>query len=163
MSYLSKAYTFFLNILIACSIIFFLCCFKYSTASYIPKWARLGLWRMFTYKSTKHSDLRAVARFNDGWKEINLREIFPSKWDSGYRYQRHVFWRNKARMRMLAATTCVRLNGQADEIKFFQGYWNIKPGIPADSPEDKINAKEKLNLHWNCNRRIYTPLGKLVK
>lgn len=162
-NFLTNFYLFSLNIILACLVIFFISCFKYGTASYIPKWARIGLWRMFTYKTSNHSDLRAIASFDDGWKEINLRELFPSKWDSGYRFQRAVFWRNKTRMRMLAASTCVRLEGKATELKFYQDYWKIVPGIPASSPESKKNVKEKFNLHWYCGSPVYTPIGKLVK
>lgn len=153
-----KLYEQLISIVILFLVVYFLSCFHFAQRNHSPTWSRFGSWQMFTNVSHFHYNLSASALINNQWQEIELEKIFTSKWDSGYRFHRPVFGRTKSRIKILAASICVKLETPS-RIRLHTEYWPIIPGIPS---ETKSNIRSKEILDWDCNTPLLTPYGNQV-
>ncbi len=116
-----------------------------------------GTWQMFTLLDRRHSALTAEAIRGDTSEPIDLGELFPTTWESGYRFSRSSFRKSPTRMRVLAAATCGRLAERPDEVRFTLTQWGKTLGDP-DQP--KNNPKVRTLLTWDCSRRVDLPEGR---
>ena len=89
--------------------IFFMGCFHFSMAEKRPRWSYWGAFHMFTTKSTNNYQLDGEAYVNGRWESLSLEEMYPTRWESGHRYQRGPFRRSKIRMRTLAAVPATEM------------------------------------------------------
>jgi len=123
----------------------------------VPKWAVPGLWQMFTVRDPGAAYVRAYARYADdpAWVPIDLGELFPSRWGSGYRYSRSSFKRSKGRMRVLGASTCLRLPEEPVLVKFTEVRWTKVMGT-LDHKDEHVRT---LHVH-RCGVRVRLPLGR---
>lgn len=133
---------------------YFLVVFQMSL-TYVPKWAIPGLWQMFTLRDPGGSEVVAEARYRDrGWVRIELGELFPSRWGSGYRFSRSSFKKNRGRMQVLAASTCVRLDETPLQVRFIEHRWTKVLG----TLERKDPYERPLIVH-RCSREVRLPNG----
>ena len=84
-------------------------CFHFALRERPPKWVWFGYWQMFSLYDRGSADLEAEMLVEGSWKPLDLPEVFPTRWESGYRYSRSSFRRSKGRVRVLAASACQRV------------------------------------------------------
>ena len=75
----------------------------------------LGNWQMFTLLDRRHVLLEGQAQFGAQWTDVDLEELFPTRWESGPRYGRRSFPEDIDRMYVLAQSTCRRLSAAGSE------------------------------------------------
>lgn len=137
---------------------YFLVVFQMSL-TYVPTWAVPGLWQMFTLRDPTASMVVAEARYGDqkGWQPVDLGALFPSRWGSGYRFSRSSFKKNKGRMMVLGASTCLRLDPEPLQVRFIEHRWEKVLG----STEHRNPTQRTLHVH-RCDREVRLPNGTML-
>jgi len=137
-------------------VVYFVVVFQMSL-TYVPKWAVPGLWQMFTLRDPTAAYVVAEARYKDraGWESIELGELFPSRWGSGYRFSRSSFKKNPRRMRVLGASTCLRLPEEPTAVRFREIRWRKVMGTLDHDDE----TERPLYTH-RCGTRVRLPGGR---
>lgn len=138
---------------------YFLVVFQVSLSDNIPRWAMPGLWQMFTLRDPSGAQVVASARYpGDGaWRPIDLPALFPSRWGSGYRYSRNSFKKSRGRMRVLAASTCVRLEPTPEVVRFVEIRWDKVLG----SSERRDVRERELIIH-RCSKSVRLVGGRIL-
>jgi hypothetical protein len=140
-------------------VVYFLLCFHFANRpSGIPDWAWFGGWKMFTTKSTYHYEVEADALYEDGLKVVDLEALFTYRWDSGPRYTRGPFRRNGYRLRVLAASTCGRLDSPPEAIRLREVKWKKTVG-QHEQPRDR-RVQERTLLEWRCGTSVKLAGGR---
>ena len=146
---------------------YFFLCYTCALGKPKPSWAPRspyalwpGTWQMFTMLDRRHNDLSAQARFPDSeeWESVDLRSVFPTTWESGYRFSRNSFRKSPSRMRVLASSLCTRLSEAPIEVRFEHTRWKKTLG---SYTQPKGNAKAKEVIRWTCDRKVKRPGGVL--
>lgn len=140
-------------------IAYFLVVFQVSLSKSIPRWAMPGLWQMFTLRDPSGSQTLGEARYpgETDWRPIDLPALFPSRWGSGYRYSRNSFKKNRSRMRVLAASTCLRLEPTPEAVRFVEVRWDKVLGSA-----ERSNVREKeLHVH-RCEKSVRLVGGRVL-
>lgn len=138
-------------------LIFFMGCFHFSMSAERPSWSYFGAFHMFTTKSTTNYQLTGEAFVNGRWESIDLETLYPTRWESGHRYQRGPFRRSSTRMRTLAASTCTRHSGNPEGVRFIQTSWKRRLGT---TEHPVIDPKVKVLLSWRCGTPWKLPGGR---
>jgi hypothetical protein len=125
-------------------VIYLTSCFHFALRERPPKWVWFGYWQMFSLFDRGSADLEAEGLFADQWRPIDLPALFPTRWESGYRYSRSSFRRSKGRMRVLAASTCVRSLPRPEIVRIHQVSWRKQLGSFTVRLEEK---REELVEH----------------
>lgn len=144
---------------------YLLLCWAFALGKARPAWAEavpdvwwLGGWQMFTLTDRENELLRAEARVDGAWVPLELETLFPTRWESGLRFDRSSFWRNKGTMRVLAEATCGRHPQHPDRVRFHAVAWRKRLGrAPLPVPAD---AKRTDLLEWACGRPVPQPRGR---
>ena len=137
--------------------IFFMGCFHFSMAEKRPRWSYWGAFHVFTTKSTNNYQLDGEAYVNGRRESLSLEEMYPTRWESGHRYQRGPFRRSKIRMRTLAASTCHRDARDPKAVRFIQKRWKRRLGTTDQSIRD---PEVKVLLSWDCQTPWPLPGGR---
>ena len=146
---------------------YFSICYSAALSSAPPSFVRshpyffwFGTWQMFTLRDRRHSRIEARAQMGEQWQDIDLESIFPYRWESGPRYARSSFRKNRTRMQTLAQATCGRLaqrEGQLPErVEFVLHQWSKTLGS-SEQPKEDLNIRELLD--WDCSRTVRLPKG----
>ena len=96
-----------------------------------PAYTWFGGWKMFTEIDPMASRIDAQIQVagSDQWQPIDLEALFPTQWESGPRYARTWFRQNPQAMKVLASSTCHRLEAQKPErVRFTVTQWQKKLG-----------------------------------
>lgn len=139
--------------------VFLVGCFHFSMAEKRPRWSYWGAFHMFTTKSTNNYELGGEAFVNGRWELIDLEQMYPTRWESGHRYQRGPFRRSQLRMRTLAASTCHRHPGNPKGVRFIQKRWKRRLGTTDQSIRD---PQVKVLLSWDCSTPWTLPMGRTL-
>jgi hypothetical protein len=134
---------------------YFVACFHYAMADSIPRWALPAVWQMFTVKSNWHFDITAQAEVDGQWVDLDLLEMFPSRWESGPRYL-NGFRFNKAWQQILADSACDRDPRHPERVRLTELDWPVEPGIAA-GVHHKLKTKPLLD--WRCADTARRPKG----
>ena len=146
---------------------YFSVCYSAALSSAPPSFVRshpylfwFGTWQMFTLRDLRHSRIEAQIQVDETWDDIDLESLFPYRWESGPRYARSSFRKNRTRMRTLAQATCGRLarrDGQAPErVRFTLHQWSKTLGTSTQPKED---LKTRQLLDWDCGQTAVLPKG----
>ena len=141
--------------------VYLVVCFHFALREGAPSWSYFGGWKMFTSQDTWHAAVEAEGLIDGAWTEIDLEALFPSKWDSGHRYQRGPFRRSGNRMRTLAASTCHRLDNKPTTVRFYEIKWRRTLGQQEQPRTGKI--KKKRLVEWRCGQRLKLPGGRFLQ
>ena len=108
---------------------------------------RIGRISHVYHQEYDNYQLDGEAYVNGRWESLSLEEMYPTRWESGHRYQRGPFRRSKIRMRTLAASTCHRDARDPKAVRFIQKRWKRRLGTTDQSIRD---PEVKVLLSWDC-------------
>ena len=111
---------------------------------------------MFSVYSSHSADLEAEILVAETWQSVDLTSLFPTRWESGYRYSRSSFRRSESRMKVLAASVCVRVPVRPELIRIHQTSWKMQPG----SFDKRIEEKREQLVEHRCGTPVQLPGGK---
>jgi hypothetical protein len=152
-------YEYFFISLIVAFVAYSLACFHLTKQSNNKPWIELGKWTMFTNFGKYHYEITSEVSIDGTWSKVDMLKLFSSIWDSGPRYHRSIVWNSSKRLKMLAASICVRAEGPAKKVRIYREYWPIKLGVPAS---ERGVVKKRTLLHWECDMPFYSPNGTQV-
>jgi len=116
-------------------------------------------WQMFTFLDKRHSRVEVLAYVDGEWEERDLEALFPYRWESGPRYARSSFRKNRTRMRTLAQASCHRMEPRPEKVRFTVTRWTKTLG---STEQPKKGAKAEPILDWDCEDRVRLPRGKVL-
>jgi hypothetical protein len=122
--------------------------------------AFFGNWKMFTSVDRKQRDMDGYALQEGEWAPINLKTLFPSRWESGPRYTRKTIRRSGRHLRVLASATCGRLSDPTEAVRLVDIRWRSKLGQKEQPRTGKI--QETLLIEWDCARPPPTVKGRPI-
>ena len=122
-------------------------------------WATwMGSWWMFTYRTRQNTTLELEAERGGQWEPVDAAELFPTRWESGLRFERPYFRMSGHLTAALAQATCRRLEkaGKPTEsVRVNEVRWAKKLGS-AEQPRDRdLKVKELLTLP--CDQIVPLP------
>ncbi len=142
----------------------FLLSYSFALGAPKPEWARphpwvwwFASWEMFTLRDPGAHLVKGKALYDGKWVDIDLEALFPTKWESGPRYARSAFFKNPPSMRVVADSTCGRLERRPDRVRFEHVYWDKTLGQPSRVPPK--DAKRNLLLDHRCGSPVRRPQG----
>ena len=141
-------------------IIYFLSCFHFAMGTNMPTWAWFGHWDMFTKPGRFHHAVEAEAYYDGSWHAVDLTELFPYEWGSGPRYARRAFRRNPGRVRVLAASTCVRHPGDVERVRMTEVSWRKTVGS-YEQPRER-GVKQRKMIDFRCGSPVALPGGRTL-
>lgn len=126
-----------------------------------PPWIAFGAWQMFTLNEPNASELRVEILTDVGWEPMDPDALFPSRWDSGYRYARGSFRKSAARLRVLGASTCWRYarahDARPHQVRFITERWRKVAGSMK-----RANVRREEISTFRCGTRVPLPAGRFV-
>ena len=131
-------------------------CFHFTLRERPPKWVWFGYWQMFSLYDRGSADVEAEMLVQGEWKPVDLPDVFPTRWESGYRYSRSSFRRSKGRVRVLAASVCSRVRPRPELVRIHQVSWTKELG----SFEKRLNEKREKLLEHRCGMAVKLPGGR---
>lgn len=131
-------------------VVYLLSCFHFALRERPPKWVWFGYWQMFSLYDQGSADLEAEGRFGDEWRALDLPTLFPTHWESGYRYSRSSFRRSKGRLRVLAGSTCLRSTPRPSIVRINQVTWKKQLG----SFSVRLDEKRETVLEHRCGTPV---------
>ena len=139
-------------------IVYFLSCFHFAMGNSMPEWAWLGHWDMFTKPGRYHHRVEGEVYYAGSWHPYDPIDLFPYQWGSGPRYARRAFRANPARVRVLAASTCVRHSEDIERVRLVDVSWRKTVGS-YEQPR-KRGVKQKQIIDWKCGTPVALPGGR---
>ena len=136
--------------------VYLISCFHFTLRERPPRWVWFGYWQMFSLYDRNSADLEAEMRLGGEWKPISLPELFPTRWESGYRYSRSSFRRSPSRMKVLAASACNRLSPRPELIRIHQVSWRKQLG----SFDVRLDEKREKLVDYRCGVPVKLPGGR---
>jgi len=127
-------------------VVYLVSCFHFTLRERPPKWVWFGYWQMFSLYDRGSADLEAEGLFGADWQPLDLPALFPTRWESGYRYSRSSFRRSKGRVRVLAASACVRQVPRPSIVRVYQVSWKKELG----SFLLRVDEKRELFVEHRC-------------
>lgn len=130
------------------------------TPGSIPPTSRLPLaylasWDMFSDPGSKHRILEIKAVYSGVEELLDAEPLFPTRWESGLRFERPALY-NSPKMRRVAAAICGRAAKAApgrppEALVLTRVSWPRRPGRPAGRPGPKAERLEI--LRFTCGNR----------
>lgn len=121
-------------------------------------------WSMFTNRNRTQRALDVEMYRDEEWKRINMARWFPTRWESGLRFDRRSFLHNSRRMRTLAAATCGRMDAHPnvrmpDKLRFTEVKWRKTLGSKRQKRRRRV--EKKTLLEWTCgDKPPFPPKGR---
>lgn len=123
--------------------------------------AWMGSWWMFTYRTRWHTAIELLAQVGDDWVDVPAEELFPTRWESGLRYERRYFREVPYLAAVLAQATCRRMEAQGQApvvVRVQSAKWKKQLGetrgpIPVDAKREEI-------LTLPCETEVPLPEGR---
>jgi hypothetical protein len=137
-------------VFLALVVVYLSSCFHFALRERPPKWVWFGYWQMFSLYDRGSADLEAEVRFDDEWQPIDLTELFPTRWESGYRYSRSSFRRSKGRLRVLAGSVCLRAPRRPSMVRLHQVTWKKQLG----SFTERVDEQREKVLEHRCGTPV---------
>jgi hypothetical protein len=137
-------------------IVYLLSCFHFALRDRPPQWVWFGYWQMFSLYDRGSGDLEAEMLVNGEWQDLDLTEVFPTRWESGYRYSRSSFRRSKGRLKVLAGSSCVRVIPRPEMIRINQVTWKKELG----SFDVRLDEERETLMEHRCGLGVKLPGGK---
>ena len=137
---------------------YFLDCWHNALGQGEPSFAHyFATWQMFTLRDPTHSVVFGEAEVGGVWEPVDLEALFPTRWESGPRYARSSFWKSPPKMKVLAASTCVRHPEQPAAVRFHVERW---PKTLGSVKQPKRKMKREDLVEWTCGRTLSLPAGR---
>ncbi len=147
--------------LIQITIIYFLATFHFALKQSLPEWSIYGNFQMFTFRSLSHVKVRAeivkMLEYEKQIEPVNLEDLFPSKWESGPRYQRASFLSSPTKMRIFAKSICHRSKVHTGEVRIYRDTWPVTAGVHPNEAKSKIT---EMIMVFQCQQKIRLPNGR---
>ncbi|GEM_PF-1387018 len=112
------------------------------------EWFWFGNWKMFTGMDRWHVEVQGHALYDDGWQPVDLMALYPSRTESGPRYQRGPFRRRASRVGILASSTCHRLDETPDRVRIDELKWRATLG---QLEQPRGHYKFRRLADWDCS------------
>jgi hypothetical protein len=112
-------------------------------------------WSMFSTPGSRHRKLDAQVVRAGAAEILDLAPLFPTRWESGIRFERSEIYRS-ARVRRVAAAICRRValaepgRSPPQQILLTEVTWKRRPGRRPGKPGPKAERTEL--LRWTCER-----------
>jgi hypothetical protein len=124
-------------------------------------WASwLGSWWMFTYRSDTHKAIELEQQVDGQWLPVDEAALFPTRWESGLRFERPYFRQVPQLTAMLAHATCRRLEragGRPAMVRVSEARWRKTLG-QVEQPRANVKLTELLVLP--CDTKVPLPGGR---
>lgn len=130
---------------------YFLACGTAALDTDAADWQVMGRWQMFTVRNDRWSDIRAEGEVAGAWQPIVLPALFPTRSESGYRYEG--FEGSDKRLGVLAAATCGRSADHPAKVRIYAQRHRLQIGRPATEDHRKDL------LTWDCADTVQLPKG----
>jgi hypothetical protein len=122
-------------------------------------WAAwMGSWWMFTYRANKNTAIELEAERAGQWETVDAAELFPTRWESGLRFNRPYFRMSGHLTAALAQATCRRLEKAgkpSDAVRVSEVKWAKTLGS-AEQPRNR-DLSEKVLLELPCSQTVPLP------
>lgn len=116
-----------------------------------PWWLAIARWQMFTLRADGNTHILAEQERDGVWTPLDLPALFPTRWESGYRYDDTE--KSHAALAMLAAAACGRMADPPVRIRLLAEKSRLVPGVGA-----KVKGTKEL-LYWECGGTVRLPAG----
>ena|SRR6185436_9038964 len=122
-------------------------------------WATwMGSWWMFTYRTKQNTAVELEAERGGQWQPVDAAELFPTRWESGLRFERPYFRMSRNLTGALAQATCRRLERAgkpSDAVRVSEVRWAKTLGS-AEQPRNR-DLSEKVLLEFRCSDTVPLP------
>ena len=122
-------------------------------------WATwMGSWWMFTYRTRQNTAVELEADRGGQWEPVDAAALFPTRWESGLRFERPYFRMSRNLTGALAQATCRRLSKAGeptDAVRVSEVKWAKTLGS-AEQPRNK-DLTEKVLLEFRCSDTVPLP------
>jgi hypothetical protein len=112
-------------------------------------------WRMFTLLDTWNTRIDFEGWDGEGWVRLPMERWLPTRWDSGYRWERSAA--DKYALDGFLAVACER--SRLAKTRVVEVRWERTPAEPLQ-PERRRSANEKAERR--CDRPVPTVHGKRI-
>lgn len=116
-----------------------------------PWWLAIARWQMFTLRADGNTHIVAEQYRDSAWAPLDLAALFPTRWESGPRYDDTDD--SPGALKMLAAAACGRMADPPQRIRLLAEKSRLVPGVGA-----KVRGTKEL-LNWECGRTVRLPGG----
>lgn len=124
-------------------------------------WASwMGSWWMFTYRTKMNTAVELEAERAALWEPVDAQALFPTRWESGLRFERPYFRQVPYLTALLAQATCRRLEragSPADSVRVTEVRWAKTLGSAEQTRRD---AAVKVLLTLPCSKTVELPPGR---
>jgi hypothetical protein len=125
-------------------------------------WATwMGSWWMFTYRTKLNTAVELEAQRGEAWEPVDARALYPTRWESGLRFERPYFRQVPYLTAVLAKSACTRLEragAPADAVRVNEVRWAKTLGS-AEQPRNK-DLQVKALLTLPCAQDVKLPPGR---
>jgi hypothetical protein len=125
-------------------------------------WATwMGSWWMFTYRTKQNTAVELEAQHGDTWVDVDAESLFPTRWESGLRFERPYFRQVPYLTAVLAQATCRRLERAgtpAEAVRVNEVRW-AKTLANGEQPRDH-DLQVKALVTLPCTQAIPLPEGR---
>jgi hypothetical protein len=125
-------------------------------------WATwMGSWWMFTYRTKLHTTVELEAERDGRWEPVDAAELFPTRWESGLRFDRLYFRQDRRLTALLAHATCTRLERAgtpAEAVRVNEVRWAKTLGS-VEQPRNR-DLSGKVLLSHSCSDTVALPPGR---
>jgi hypothetical protein len=122
-------------------------------------WATwMGSWWMFTNRTKQNTAMELEAERRGQWEPVDAAELFPTRWESGLRFERPYFRMSGHLTAALAQATCRRLakaGKPSDAVRVSEVKWSKTLGS-AEQPRGS-DAAVKVLLEFPCSGTVPLP------
>jgi hypothetical protein len=120
----------------------------------------MGSWWMFTYRTKLNNAVELEAEHGTAWVTVDAEALFPTRWESGLRFERPSFRQVPYLTALLAQATCRRLERAgtpADAVRVDEVKWAKTLGS-AEQPRNKdVDVHTLVTLP--CTQPVPLPQG----
>ena len=126
----------------------------------LPGWTRLpyaymAAWDMFSGVGSRHHALVVEAEYGGVREPLDVEALFPTRWESGLRFERPSLY-HTPKFRRVAAAICGRAAAAAparppEAVVLTDVAWPRRPGRHPGKPGPKAEREEL--LHYTCGNR----------
>ncbi len=125
-------------------------------------WATwMGSWWMFTYRTKLNTAVELEAQRGEAWELVDADALYPTRWESGVRFDRPYFRQVPYLTAVLAQSACRRLERAgtpADAVRVNEVRWAKTLGTIEQPRNRELKVKTLLTLP--CTQTVPLPEGR---
>jgi hypothetical protein len=140
-------------VLIALSV-YFLASFHFVMHS-PPRWATWGTFGMFTKTGNMASTHKARVRRDGVWRELDLQEVFPFRWETGHRFHAQT---SPKGLLVVAGSACRRMEPMPEAIELTVVRWTLTPY----RSKSRWRTEDKPPVVFQCGTPVPLPDGRTL-